>query len=50
MENLLNAIPDSVFICSKQQNDLHKIRSLYANSQTNALFRQNILDQSAKKV
>ena len=50
MKNLLNAIPDSVFICTKEENDLHETRPLYANTQTKALFRRNMLAKSAEKV
>ena len=49
MKNLLNAIPDSVFICTKEENNFHDTRPVYANSQTKALFRRNMLDKSAEK-
>lgn len=40
--DLLDAVPDSVYICSKAEED-RGIRSLYANSKLNSFFKTDVL-------
>ena len=45
MADLLDAVPDSVFICSKGQH----IKPIYANMKTSAFFNEDIFNYNAPK-
>ena len=48
MADLLDAVPDSVLICSKGSHEQH-LRPIYANSKTSAFFGKDIFNYNAPR-
>ena len=49
MADLLDAVPDSVFICTKAWGESKAIRSVYANFKMNNFFGRDVIHTSKNR-